>query len=161
VLQLLLEWHAAQDVTTSLGSTAFHFACFAGEPECVAALAQAGCDVGAKDSNGLTGRQIAEAEGHAAVVARLRVVVAEQLWAARAAEPEQEPASCTCSPSRLHLSLCQAAGEQSDPSPSRTLGACAQRLYGATQRDADAAVRLGLGRVVALYHRSSTSYQIH
>jgi hypothetical protein len=40
VLQLLLEWHAAQDVTTSLGSTAFHFACFAGEPECVAALAQ-------------------------------------------------------------------------------------------------------------------------
>ena len=34
-------------------------------------LARAGCDVGLKDSAGMTGREVAEGEGHVAVVARL------------------------------------------------------------------------------------------
>jgi hypothetical protein len=51
-------------------------------PRCAEALVRAGCDVGVKSSNGMTGRQIAEECGHTAVVERLRAVVAEQLRAA-------------------------------------------------------------------------------
>ena len=52
---------------------------------------RAGCDVGLKDSGGYTGRELAEAQGHAAVLARLRAVVAEQLRAAQGAGPALEP----------------------------------------------------------------------
>jgi hypothetical protein len=72
-------------VRPATGGTAFHSACFSNQPECAEALARAGCDVGRKDRHGETGRGIAEVVGHAAVVARLRVVVSEQLRAAQAA----------------------------------------------------------------------------
>ena len=52
---------------------------------------RAGCDVGRKDCKGNTGRELAERKGHAAVVARLRAVVAEQLLAAQAVGPAPEP----------------------------------------------------------------------
>jgi ankyrin repeat protein len=95
VLQLLLERGAAvDDVDTD--NSAFHMACLTNHAECAEALAWAGCDVGLKDIHGRTGREVAEANGHAVVVERLRAVVAEQLRAAQAAAraaPEPEPAA--------------------------------------------------------------------
>ena len=75
---------AADAVDLDSGMTAFHIACDANQPECAEELARAGCDVGLKDANGKTGREVAEVEGHAAVVERLRAVVGEQLRAAQA-----------------------------------------------------------------------------
>jgi ankyrin repeat protein len=92
VLRLLLARGAAMDAAPpNVGCTAFHFACFGNQAECAEALARAGCDVGLKDKYGKTGRELAEAEGHAAVVERLRAVVAEQLRAAQAVGPAPEP----------------------------------------------------------------------
>jgi hypothetical protein len=100
VLRLLLERGAAMDtVAPRQGCTAFHAACFNNQPECVEALARAGCDVGIKDTNGETGRQIAERYGHTAVLERLRARRLERL---RAVErqllardgPTPEPAVC-------------------------------------------------------------------
>jgi hypothetical protein len=42
--------------------------------ECAEALARAGCDVGVKDKKGRIGRELAEVQGHAEMVARLRAV---------------------------------------------------------------------------------------
>jgi ankyrin repeat protein len=85
-LRLLLGRGAAVDTLEPTdGCTAFHYACLCNQAECAEALVRAGCDVGIKDTKGRTGREMAEAEGHAAVVARLRAVVAEQLRAAQAA----------------------------------------------------------------------------
>jgi ankyrin repeat protein len=80
VLQLLLGRGAAVDaVEPGSGCTAFHSACYHNQPDCVEALARVGCDVGIKDNDGFTGREMAEGRCHAAVVERLRAVVAEQL----------------------------------------------------------------------------------
>jgi ankyrin repeat protein len=93
VLRLLLARCAAVDAVDGrdLGWTAFHTACYHGQPECAEALARAGCDVGLKNSDGRTGRELAEGRGHAAVVERLRAVVAEQLLAAQAVGPAPAP----------------------------------------------------------------------
>ena len=99
MLRLLLARGAAQDaVDPAYGGTAFHDACFNNQAECAEALARASCDVGLKDGQGRTGRELAEAEGHTVVVERLRAVVAEQLRAVQAElgpapEPEPEPAA--------------------------------------------------------------------
>ena len=106
VLRLLLARGAAMDAAEPrTGCTAFHFACATNQPDCAEVLARAGCDVGLKNSVGKTGRELAEAEGHAAVVERLRAVVTEQLLrrisripqraaqAAARAAPEPEPAA--------------------------------------------------------------------
>jgi ankyrin repeat protein len=88
VLRLLLGRGAAVDAAQpGDGFTAFHAACFSNQPACAEALARVGCDVGLKDKHGQTGRELAEGRGHAAVVERLRAVVAEQLRAAQAARP--------------------------------------------------------------------------
>jgi ankyrin repeat protein len=61
VLRLLLGRGAAVDaVHPETGRTAFHCACDHNHAECAEALAQAGCDVGVKDINGLTGRELAQ-----------------------------------------------------------------------------------------------------
>jgi ankyrin repeat protein len=93
VLCLLLARGAALDAVEPVdGWTAFHYACYDNHAECADVLARAGCVVGIKDINGRTGRQLAEGNGHAAVVDRLRAIVTEQLRAAQAAaSPEQEP----------------------------------------------------------------------
>jgi ankyrin repeat protein len=102
VLRLLLGRGAAVDaVQLGSGFTAFQCACIYNQPECVEVLIRAGCDVGRRwtsmDDEGRTGRELAEAAGHLAVVERLRAVVAEQPRVAQAAgpapEPEPEPAS--------------------------------------------------------------------
>jgi ankyrin repeat protein len=97
VLRLLLARGATVDaVDPSDGCTAFHGACVLNQADCAEALVRAGCDVGLKDKSGHTGRELAENEGHVAVVVRLRAVVSEQLpaaaWAARPA-PAPEPAA--------------------------------------------------------------------
>jgi hypothetical protein len=102
VLRVLLGRGVAVDVVEpEAGWTAFHYACSNNAPECAEALARAGCDVSimskcTQSSASKTGRELAEEQSHVAVVARLRAVVAEQLWAAQAAgaapEPELEPA---------------------------------------------------------------------
>jgi ankyrin repeat protein len=90
---LLLGRGAAVDtVYPASGFTAFHHACFINQAGCAEVLARAGCDVGAKTKDGQTGREVAEGRGHAAVVARLRVVVAEQLRAAQVVRPAPAPA---------------------------------------------------------------------
>jgi hypothetical protein len=129
VLRLLLEWGAAVDAVKPatcstlsgnlfpFGGTAFHSACFSNQPDCVEALVQAGCDVGIKDQCGETGREIAARRGHAAVVARLRAVVSEQLQAAQAAAravpPEPEPAAAAgpAGAGSPAWQLCEAAEE--------------------------------------------------
>ena len=76
VLRLLLARGAAVDaVFPETGNTAFHSACFNNRPDSVEALVHAGCDVGITNTGGETGRQIAEAQGHTAVVERLRVAL--------------------------------------------------------------------------------------
>jgi hypothetical protein len=87
VLRLLLARGAAMNaVDSGDGGTAFHTACYRNQAECAEALARAGCDIGLKDNGGRTGWQLAEAEGHAAVVARLQAVAREQLRAAQERE---------------------------------------------------------------------------
>ena len=73
VLRLLLERGAPpDDAQAGTGGTAFHFACINQHPDCAEALWRAGCDIDAKCREGSTGLEIAEAQGHAAVVDRLR-----------------------------------------------------------------------------------------
>jgi ankyrin repeat protein len=109
MLRLLPKWGAAVDaVDPRDGGTAFHSACYHNQPDCVEALARVGCDVGIKDNDGLTGREIAARKGHAAVVARLRAVVTEQLRVAQAAAraaPEPEPAAAAGDGEPAHLLL--------------------------------------------------------
>jgi ankyrin repeat protein len=120
VLRLLLARGAALDAAGPGGGfTAFHAACCNTHPECAEALARGGCDVGIKDKNGLTGRELAEAKGHTAVVERLRAVVAEQLRAAGPA-PEPEPAR---GGERLASKLVMAAMEGDAAAVSRLLAA--------------------------------------
>jgi ankyrin repeat protein len=96
VLWVLLARGAAVDAVDLVnGTTAFHIACMNNQADCAEELVKVGCDVGLKDNiNGQTGREMAEARGHAAVVA-LRVVVSEQLRAEQAAgrAPAPEPAA--------------------------------------------------------------------
>jgi ankyrin repeat protein len=92
VLRLLLARGAAVDaVDPSSGGAAFHATCIHNQADCAEELVLAGCDVGIKNGNGFTGRGLAEAKGHVAVVERLRVVVEEQLRAAQAALPAPAP----------------------------------------------------------------------
>jgi ankyrin repeat protein len=101
VLRLLLALDPAPDPDPALDSvhpgsgwTAFHAACGDNHPDCAEALALAGCDVGIKDSDGKTGRQLAEQNGCAAVVERLRALGAERAQAVQAAagsEPQVAP----------------------------------------------------------------------
>ena len=81
VLRLLLGRGTAVDVSQldTVGFTAFHYACYSNQPECAEALVRAGCNDRIQDGEGSTGRELAEAKGHAAVVERLRAVVAQQL----------------------------------------------------------------------------------
>jgi ankyrin repeat protein len=110
VLRLLLARGAAVDaVSPGTGATAFHYACGNNQPECAEALVRAGCDVGIKDKIGQTGREVAEARGHAAVVTWLRAVVAREM-----AEHERELAE--------RLPAEQAAGPDPAPEPAAVVG---------------------------------------
>jgi hypothetical protein len=87
VVRLLLARGAAVDAAdVHEGMSAFHCTCLHGEPDCAEALVRAGCNVSACSTDGLTGRQLAESQGHAAVLARLRTLDAEQP-SGRAASP--------------------------------------------------------------------------
>ena len=144
VLRLLLGHGVVVDAAElDHGWTAFHFACFEDHADCTEALARAGCDVGLKDVNGSTGRQLAEAQGHAGVVERLRLVVAEQLRAAQAAGPEPEPAGAgggvlaeelAVEQYRKDKKLCVAAQDGDGPAVARLLAAGADPNASAARR---------------------------
>jgi hypothetical protein len=73
VLRLLLVRGAAVDAVEPVyGWTAFHNACVQNEAECVEELARAGCDVGIKEKNGFTGRELAEVRGCKEAARRLQ-----------------------------------------------------------------------------------------
>jgi hypothetical protein len=85
VLRLLLRRDAAVDTVHPVtGGTAFHTACFGNQPECVEALARAGCDVSLKTKNEdslgfeemaeLTGQGMAERNNSKEVGRRLRAL---------------------------------------------------------------------------------------
>ena len=109
IVELLLKRGADIDATHQelvdgswqLGATALHYACNGNQPDCAAALVRNGCDATIKNSDGMTGKQLAEMQGHTAVLKKLRAVVTEQLrqrMAERAqgdAEPDPEPAPST------------------------------------------------------------------
>ena len=84
VRELVARGAALESVFPGTGSTAFHGACAANQPGCVEALVRAGCEVGVETRNGMTGQQLAEQVGHAAVLEKLRTLVAEQGQAAAA-----------------------------------------------------------------------------
>jgi ankyrin repeat protein len=167
-LRLLLGRGAAVDAVHPVsGWTAFHDACCYNHAECAEALARAGCDVGLKDVNGKTGRELAEAEGHAAVVERLRelagaagaggvaeaepaeghaavverlraVVTAEQLRAAPAPAPEPVAVVCDGGPADQ---LLDAAGEGD-------VAAVARLLTAGAVPNASVAARVPSGEVI-------------
>ena len=60
------------------GGTAFHLTCLFDQPECAAVLVELGCDTAIKDTNGNTGKQLAEQRGHAVVLERLREAMARR-----------------------------------------------------------------------------------
>jgi ankyrin repeat protein len=126
VLRLLLGRGAAVDaVAPDDGATAFHCACFTNNAECAEWLVRVGCDVGLKDQDGLTGREIADAKGHVTVVERLRAVVSEQLRAAQAARPApaSEPPAVLVGDGGLAAQLVTAAGEGNGAAVARLLAA--------------------------------------
>ena len=59
---------AAAGARDAAGLTPVHWACRNGHPECIGILARAGCDVDARDNDGLTGLMQA---GSAAVVSAM------------------------------------------------------------------------------------------
>jgi ankyrin repeat protein len=94
VLRLLLARGAAVDALhPDTSATAFHHACETNHPECAEALARAGCDVGIKAKCGRTGREMAGAQGHWAVVERLQALEAERPRAAQAAAGSEREAA--------------------------------------------------------------------
>ena len=60
---------AKLDARHPRGSTAFHEACIANEPECAALLVTLGCNRMLRTNNGSTGEQIAAEDGHLEVIA--------------------------------------------------------------------------------------------
>ena len=136
MLRLLLGRGAVVDAVNpgGTGGTAFHSACVLNQAECAEELARAGCNVGLRDNNGQTGREVAEAKGHTAVMERLRALVADQLRAAQAAavapEPALEPAPA--SEAEPALEPADAAGEELLLAAGRGDAAAAARV-GATQ----------------------------
>jgi ankyrin repeat protein len=120
--QLLLEAGADPSLAGGSGTTPLMNAAGDGQLE---VLAWAGCDVGLKTVHGETGRELAEAEGHTAVVERLRAMVTKQLRAAQAAaraakQPEPVAGAGDGGPAQL---LLVAALEGDAASVARLLGA--------------------------------------
>ena len=80
MLRQMIAYGAALDLpSSSNGWTAFHIACEGGEGEMVAILVTAGCNTSLKDVLGRTGKDLAEENGHADVVARLRALVVARM----------------------------------------------------------------------------------
>eukprot|EP01045_Picozoa_sp_COSAG04_P016469 COSAG04_NODE_1377_length_7013_cov_1.709141_6_plen_601_part_00 len=124
ILELLMDGGAEIDkVNTDKGNnmTAFHYACGLGPPnsdahaDCVAMLAQRGCDMTVKTKQGLTGLQFARRQGRKHIVERMRAFVAERL----SAEPEPKPATQEQEPEKdpEQSPIDFGAVESDDPTP--------------------------------------------
>jgi ankyrin repeat protein len=139
VLRLLLARGAAVDAVEPCdGATAFHYACHDNQAECAEALVQAGCEVGLMTKRGKTGREVAAANGHRALVVRLRALEAERSRAAQAAagsEPEMAPSG-----EAIGHQLCSAAQTGDGPAVARLLAAGADPNALVTFRNASGEV---------------------
>jgi ankyrin repeat protein len=87
VLRLLLARGAVVDAVDLDGNSAFHWACDTNQPDCVAVLVRAGCDVGITNKDGETGQMMAKAKGYAVTASWLEVLDAGQLREAQASTP--------------------------------------------------------------------------
>jgi ankyrin repeat protein len=144
VLRLLLGRGAAADATEpESGFTAFHFACMENKPDCAEVLIRFGCDVEIQSEDGRVGLDMAKAESHTAVVARLRAVVAEQLQAAQAAaspSPDPTPVAVPVPSPSPSSSLSLSPQPQLQPQPELGLvDVAGEELLGAAS-DGDEAV---------------------
>eukprot|EP01045_Picozoa_sp_COSAG04_P000282 COSAG04_NODE_6_length_47123_cov_87.347482_5_plen_1442_part_00 len=92
LMQLLLKAGAEVDATDpDTGGTVFHIACTTNKPDCAEALVRAGSDTSLRCKQGMTGRDIAQAAGHSAVLERLRSLETdEQRWLHAAEENDTE-----------------------------------------------------------------------
>jgi hypothetical protein len=176
VLRLLLARGAAVDaVHTDHGATAFHAACVTNHLECAEILLRAGCDVGLKSKDGMTGRELAADEAHGALVERLDALANDPLAGAVAqvhglvgarkhngqcaAVREHLPAKA-----RYELELHE-SGQKISVKPANFelvivpvgLAVEVQGLVGAAEHNGkhgvvESRVAVGLGCIVALYH---------
>ena len=104
LLRLLLESKAEVDAVCPRGATAFHWACHHDHPDCAEALVRAGCDTSLRTKRGKTGRDLAQENGHTAVLERLRALVAEQIaQRTAAASAEQEDTQPPADLSLIHI----------------------------------------------------------
>ena len=71
ILRMLLDAKAEANAVHPTGWTAFHCACENNQPDCAEALVRAGCDTMLRTKDGATAREMAQNEGHAAVLERL------------------------------------------------------------------------------------------
>lgn len=66
------------DAVNMNGNSAFHHACFNGKSDCAEALAKAGCDLTLPYSNGRTGLQLTQKNGHTEVIDRVQRLIREK-----------------------------------------------------------------------------------
>ena len=71
-MRLLLEAKAELHAVDKDGATAFHYTCVNNHPDCAEALVRAGCNTKLRSESGKTGRDVAQEQGHAAVLERLK-----------------------------------------------------------------------------------------
>ena len=72
LLRLLIEAKAELNaVDPETGFTAFHYACQMGNADCAEALVRAGCDTSLRNKGGMAGRDVAQDQGHTALLERL------------------------------------------------------------------------------------------
>jgi hypothetical protein len=76
ILRTLLDRKATaiDAVGTVHGYTAFHCACVTGNAECAVELARRGCNMDLRDTQGLTGLDLARQEGHSLLITRCKLV---------------------------------------------------------------------------------------
>eukprot|EP01052_Picozoa_sp_SAG31_P055780 SAG31_NODE_15598_length_747_cov_1.253086_2_plen_147_part_01 len=84
------------DAANDDGSTAFIYACAFGHVDIAEALISAGCDIDWRDDQGLTGTEIAQAEGYAEIVKLVKET-----------KDKRSPDHCNSSPRSKQLYRCR------------------------------------------------------
>jgi ankyrin repeat protein len=131
------------------GATAFHFACGNDQPECAAALVELGCDTVIEKKNGLTGKQIAEVYGHAAVLDVLRAAVTARLRAGAAVDQPAAAAAAVGAGAATAMALCTVSKTGDLAEMARLIDAGAEPDALVAMRNADEAVVLGTALIEA------------
>eukprot|EP01045_Picozoa_sp_COSAG04_P023104 COSAG04_NODE_2698_length_3716_cov_4.770904_1_plen_931_part_10 len=141
ILRMLLEAGAEIDTADASGWTAFHWACAYNQPDCAEALVRAGCDTSLRNQKGYTGRDLARANRHPAVVRLLRSLeTVEQRWLHAAQDGDTEELTRQLDGGHVEIDgLVETVNNDGDTVQATVLDI-------ATGRRQDAAVRLLLNR---------------